>query len=348
MKKILQGFAVATLVFGAAATAQATEGWYGRVDGGYSVDATIGGQSDYFDEERDSEGDGGGDYYRRDDIELENDWMAAIGAGHAFANGFRAEGEIAYRTNDADDYGDTTITARSAMINAFYDFNRGGRVQPYVGAGAGYAWVEPDGAEDDSSFAYQGLIGLAIALSERWSVDAGYRYFWVNDLDFQYVDADYEHQAVTLGLRYQFTPPPAPTPPTPPEPPVVAQPPEPPTPPAPVACPAAEFTVYFAWDRSNLDQAALDTIDAAVARARQCNLSAATIIGHTDTSGSSAYNVGLSERRAAVVRDALTTRGIDAALLTTQARGETDLARATRDGEREPLNRRTAVSITFR
>jgi opacity protein-like surface antigen len=236
MKKILQVFAVATLVFGAAATAQATEGWYGRVDGGYSVDATIGGQADYYDEDRVSEGNGGGDYYRRDDIELENDWMAAIGAGHAFANGFRAEGEIAYRTNDADDYGDTTITAQSVMVNAFYDFNRGGRVQPYVGAGAGYAWVEPDGAEDDSAFAYQGLIGLAIALSERWSVDAGYRYFWVNDLDFQYVDADYEHQAVTLGLRYQFTPPPAPTPPTPPQPPVVAQPPEPPTPPAPVAC----------------------------------------------------------------------------------------------------------------
>ena len=34
--------------------------------------------------------------------------------------------------------------------------------------------------------------------------------------------------------------------------------------------------------------------------------------------------------------------------ITAQARGETDLARATRDGVREPLNRRTAVTISFR
>jgi outer membrane protein OmpA-like peptidoglycan-associated protein len=106
--------------------------------------------------------------------------------------------------------------------------------------------------------------------------------------------------------------------------------------------------VYFEWDRSNLNQAALETIDAAVARARQCNVGGVVVVGHTDTSGSTAYNQGLSERRASVVRDALVARGVVAAAIQTQARGETDLARATRDGVREPLNRRTAVTITFR
>ena len=67
-----------------------------------------------------------------------------------------------------------------------------------------------------------------------------------------------------------------------------------------------------------------------------------------DTSGSTRYNVGLSERRASVVRDALVSRGMSAGAIRTEARGETDLARATRDGVREPLNRRTAVTITFR
>ena len=39
---------------------------------------------------------------------------------------------------------------------------------------------------------------------------------------------------------------------------------------------------------------------------------------------------------------------LSAGSITAQARGETDLARATRDGVREPLNRRTAVTISFR
>jgi outer membrane protein OmpA-like peptidoglycan-associated protein len=49
-----------------------------------------------------------------------------------------------------------------------------------------------------------------------------------------------------------------------------------------------------------------------------------------------------------VVRDALVARGISATSITAEARGESDLARATGDGVREPLNRRTAVTISFR
>ena len=92
----------------------------------------------------------------------------------------------------------------------------------------------------------------------------------------------------------------------------------------------------------------METIDSAVTRARQCNLGNAVVVGHTDTSGSPTYNQELSERRASVVRDALVARGLGAGSITTQARGEADLARATRDSVREPLNRRTAVTITFR
>jgi outer membrane protein OmpA-like peptidoglycan-associated protein len=72
------------------------------------------------------------------------------------------------------------------------------------------------------------------------------------------------------------------------------------------------------------------------------------VVGHADTSGSAPYNFGLSERRASVVRDALASRGIPPNLITVEARGETDLARPTRDGVREPLNRRAVVTISFR
>jgi outer membrane autotransporter protein len=120
--------------------------------------------------------------------------------------------------------------------------------------------------------------------------------------------------------------------------------PAPPPPPA-ASCPQADFVVYFEWDRSDLNGAAQETIDAALNRARQCSLSGVTVIGHTDTSGSAEYNVGLSERRSSVVRDALVARGAPAAAIQTEARGETDLAQATPDGVREPLNRRAAVTI---
>ncbi len=119
---------------------------------------------------------------------------------------------------------------------------------------------------------------------------------------------------------------------------------------APVSapCPADDFVVPFDWDRSNLNRTAAGIIDEAVARARQCNVSGVIVIGHTDTSGSNAYNVGLSQRRAVVVRNAMIERGIRADLIQTEARGETDLARQTGNGVREGANRRTAVTISFR
>ena len=74
--------------------------------------------------------------------------------------------------------------------------------------------------------------------------------------------------------------------------------------------------------------------------------SSVSIAGHTDTSGASAYNQRLSQRRADIVGEALVARGIDASLISEEAKGETDLAKATRDGVREPLNRRSEVVIT--
>ena len=74
--------------------------------------------------------------------------------------------------------------------------------------------------------------------------------------------------------------------------------------------------MYFEWDRSNLNQAALETIDAAVNRARQCNVGGVVLVGHTDTSGPEAYNMALSLRRANAVKDALVREGVPAQAIT--------------------------------
>ena len=106
--------------------------------------------------------------------------------------------------------------------------------------------------------------------------------------------------------------------------------------------------VYFEWDKSDLTSQAAAVIDQAVTNVRSrsgCAAGSVSIVGHTDTSGSSAYNQRLSNRRASIVRDALVSRGISSDLINTDGAGETQLAKATRDGVREPLNRRSEVRI---
>jgi outer membrane protein OmpA-like peptidoglycan-associated protein len=71
------------------------------------------------------------------------------------------------------------------------------------------------------------------------------------------------------------------------------------------------------------------------------------VVGHTDTSGSPAYNVRLSERRAKAVADALVGQGVGAGALQVDWKGETQLAVPTPDGTKEPLNRRSTIDINF-
>ena len=65
-----------------------------------------------------------------------------------------------------------------------------------------------------------------------------------------------------------------------------------------------------------------------------------TVVGHTDTSGSVAYNLRLSERRAKATADALVSLGVPQTSLDVSWTGKSDLAVQTGDGVKEPLNRR--------
>jgi outer membrane protein OmpA-like peptidoglycan-associated protein len=69
------------------------------------------------------------------------------------------------------------------------------------------------------------------------------------------------------------------------------------------------------------------------------------VVGHTDSSGSNAYNQRLSERRAKATADALVSKGVDKAKLQVDWKGETQLAVPTGDGVKEPLNRRATISV---
>ncbi len=118
-------------------------------------------------------------------------------------------------------------------------------------------------------------------------------------------------------------------------------PPPPPPPPAPASAPS--YMVFFDWDRSNLSQQALSTIQQAAAAFKANGSPRITAIGHTDTSGPANYNMALSLRRANAVRDALVSDGVPAGAISVIGKGEEGLLVPTADGVREPQNRRVEI-----
>src|SRR5262245_61236844 len=98
IKKLKQSLALAALLAAMPMAAHATEGWYGRADVGYSVDGHV--------------------TLDDTDFDLDDDWMADVGVGYGFQNGFRAEGELAYRTNEQPDF-DEDAETWSLMANLF-------------------------------------------------------------------------------------------------------------------------------------------------------------------------------------------------------------------------------------
>src|SRR5204863_7761620 len=82
--------------------------------------------------------------------------------------------------------------------------------------------------------------------------------------------------------------------------------------------PVVELTfedVYFDFDRSTLRPEALRLLDDAVTRLQANPGKNIVIEGHTCSIGTAEYNLALGERRAASVRNYLTSRGVPAARL---------------------------------
>jgi len=114
-----------------------------------------------------------------------------------------------------------------------------------------------------------------------------------------------------------------------------------------VAYEAREFVVYFPFDQYVLTPEAQQVISQAADYAKGGNATRVVVVGHADTSGSAAYNVRLSERRAKATADALVGSGLAQTALAVDWKGESQPAVATGDGVKEPLNRRATININF-
>ena len=121
---------------------------------------------------------------------------------------------------------------------------------------------------------------------------------------------------------------------------------EPPPPPAaPPPPPVKNFLVFFDFDKSTLTPRALDIVKEAANTAKSGQNARVTCTGHTDTAGPANYNMALSLRRANTVKNALVKEGVPATSITVVGRGETALLVPTKDGVREPQNRRVEIVV---
>ena len=119
--------------------------------------------------------------------------------------------------------------------------------------------------------------------------------------------------------------------------------------PGPAVAPAGQartFRVYFEFNRANLTAEGARVVREAAAAFRQTGSARIDVTGHTDTSGSNGYNLGLSKRRADAVKAALIAAGVPASAVAENWRGETSLRVPTPDGVREPQNRRVEIVIS--
>lgn len=103
--------------------------------------------------------------------------------------------------------------------------------------------------------------------------------------------------------------------------------------------------VFFDFDSSVLPESAGQTLDSVVNFTRVCNWSRLVVTGHTDRSGSDAYNNALSIRRAQAVAAQLEAKGMPAGVLNVSGKGESEPKVPTVDGERNPTNRRVEIAV---
>lgn len=188
----------------------------------------------------------------RDDvrnIDFDNSWMVegGVGCGTGGSRGWRGELALGYHGKrdyagepglwtppgepggPIDDPLHTSISSTTLMVNLYKDLGNYGGLIPYVGAGVGVAYNKMDDVsftgnpalinriegDEDLSFAWSLMAGVGYQLSPRTTLDIGYRYLNLGDIESEHIDSarhynpkvkfdDLDVHEIKVGLRYQF------------------------------------------------------------------------------------------------------------------------------------------------
>ena len=249
--------------------------------------------------------------------------------------GYLALSQIEY---DEADYRDSDVFARRVMT-----LSQGGMVDPE----AIEARPLPEDKVGELAGARQRLVGALDQTARTKVPDAAARAQTMFDcwMEEQELAENFQPDDIALcrsgfeaamaEVENAMRPPPPPPPPA-----AAAQ----PAMPAPMEEPTRNYTLFFDFDVSRVDNLGQRVIEAVVADWGGKNVRI-NLVGHTDASGPTAYNQALSERRVDSVAAALRAAGLSGTGMSGVGRGETDLAVPTPDGVREPRNRRVVITI---
>lgn len=103
--------------------------------------------------------------------------------------------------------------------------------------------------------------------------------------------------------------------------------------------------ILFDVDQSALKSEAKANIESLATSLKNNPQTNILIVGHTDATGTDAYNYRLSERRAASVKSYAVAQGISASRLTTEGRGETEPISDNTTDSGKAQNRRVEIVI---
>ena len=314
--------------------------------------------------------------------------------GWGFGNGLRAEIEGSYRSNSVGGVSTRRVnglleplghvggdaSSYAVMANLAYDIPlHPFGLQPYVGAGAGYSWLDagnlrgnglgifhgpgnvttttPDVATFGTAgaFAYQTMAGTSIPLAflPGLSATLEYRFFGTMRADLpvsrvssltgdtvnSVLPSNSTHNGFFVSNHAILIGLRYSFGGSPALSPVVAAAP----PPAPAE--ARSYQVFFDWVTATLTNRARQVIAEAASAWSRVATTRIETNGYTDSSGSARRNQALSIRRAEAVAAELVRHGVAKTAISIHGFGETRLLVATGPGVREPQNRRVEIII---
>jgi len=157
------------------------------------------------------------------DFELDRAPSFAGALGIRLSNQLRMEAELSYRNAGLANVAISGVGSlntggeiESTMLfaNAYYDFDVPWSVQPFIGAGLGYAWHAGKFSDQtaqlanvsgkDSNFIWNVAAGMKYRMRPDLALTGGYRYMDSFDLEFGSYDLDYSSHEFRLGLEWDL------------------------------------------------------------------------------------------------------------------------------------------------